>query len=108
MRLRWWESAALALPLLLGVLFLSSQSWVAGVVLLALVAIAAVSRAHVVERNIAGAFALTRGRLLLLRAIGLLTIYFTVVALLFVMRADHWTSTIQGQVAFHASVVLAF
>lgn len=108
MRLRWWESAALALPLLLGVLFLISHLWVAGVVLVALVTVIGASRAHIAERNIAGFHTRARGRLLLLRGIALLAIYFTVVALLFVMRADHWTDTSQGRVAFYASVGLAF
>lgn len=108
MRLSWWESAALALPLLLGVLFLASHIWAAGVVLIALVAVVAASRAHIAERNIAGFHTRVRGRLLLLRGIALLAIYFTVVVLLFVMRAHHWTNTSQGRVAFYASVGLAF
>ena len=107
MRLRWWESAALAPPLVLGTLFLAAQAWVAGVVLVALVAVVATSRAHIMERNVAGFHAKTRGQLILLRASGLLAIYFTLVALLFVMRIHHWTKSSQGQVAFYASVGLA-
>jgi hypothetical protein len=75
--------------------------------MLAVVGFVAASRARVVERNVAGSFALTKGSLALARAVALFAIYLVIVVLFFVMKNNHWTRDERGRVAFYASAALA-
>jgi Nuclease-related domain len=106
-RLRWWEIAGLALPLLAAGLFYASGHWVGGTVVVSAVIFVAASRARIIERNIAGFHARMRGTLLLLRAIALFSVYVLLVYGWFVMRSEHWTRDRHGLVAFYATAGLA-
>lgn len=108
LRVRWWEGVLLALPLLLSLLFFAAGEVAEGVVLLALVLLAATSRAEIRELNVAGGFARARGRLQLVKAAALLGIYCVLLVLFFVMHRDHWTNDTRGTTAIWASAGLAF
>jgi hypothetical protein len=107
-RLRWWEYLALGLAVCVAAMFLAAGSWLPAVVLFALVAIIAASRAEIVERNVAGYHARVRGMLALTRAAGVFAIYVAITILFFIMRSNHWTDNRRGQVAFYACAGLAF
>jgi Nuclease-related domain len=98
----------LLLPALLSVLFLVGRQFLVGVVLAALVVVVVVSRAEIRERNVAGGYALTRGYLQLVKGFALLAVYAVIVALFFIIRADHWTSDTRGRVAMWALIGLSF
>ena len=80
----------------------------AGGVVVALVVLAVVSRVQIVERNVAGGYARTRGFLLLAKALAFLGIYCVAVWFFFVMHDEHWTRDRHGTVAFWALVGLSF
>jgi hypothetical protein len=101
-RLRWWETLLLVLPLLLSVLFFLGRVWVPGLVLLVLVVIAVTSRAEIIERNVAGGFARTRAVLLFVKAAALFTLYCVVLAFLIIGRLQDWTDDTPGLVASYA------
>jgi nuclease-like protein len=107
-RLRWWESVLLVPGVLLALLFLVGGQALAGVVLAALLAVIVASRAQIVERNVAGGFARTRGFLLFAKSFALLGIYVVAVWLFWVMRQQHWARDRHGTVAFYALAGLAF
>jgi len=107
MRLRWWELVVGGVPLLLAVLFIVGGLWFAGIVLFAVVVFAGASRAQILERNVAGSFALAKGWLALARASALLAIYLVLTVLFFIMKHHHWTHDEHGRVAFYASAALA-
>jgi Nuclease-related domain len=107
-RVRWWEGVLLCLPGSLSVVFLLGGQIAAGLVLAALVVVLVVSRAQIIERNVAGGYARTRALLLLSRWAALLAIYGVVLWLFFVMHDEHWTRDRHGRVAFWALVGLAF
>jgi hypothetical protein len=108
MRLKWWESFALAIPLLVGLFFLAGRLWLPGTVLVALTAFTGASRAHIVERNIAGYHARTRAALLAIRWLALFVIYVGITVLLFVMQQQHWVRDTHGLVAVYATSAVAF
>jgi hypothetical protein len=106
-RLRWWETIALVPPLLATALFYVAGHWIGGTVLVSVTAFFAASRLHVVERNVAGFHARTRGTIVLLRAAALFAVYVVLVYGWWVMQREHWTRDRQGLVAFYATAGLA-
>jgi hypothetical protein len=107
MRLRWWESAVLAVLLLVAAVFFAAGSWVSGLVLLCVALFGGASRASVVERNVAGFYASTRGLLILTRAAALFVLYGIIIYGFFVMEREHWIRERKGLVAFYACAALA-
>lgn len=101
-RLRWWESALLALPLLFAALLFVVGHVAVGTVVLALCVLTAASRAEVVEREVAGDYARTKSWLEAARWVSLFAIYAVVVALFIAMAFEHWTRDRHGQVAMWA------
>jgi hypothetical protein len=105
--LKWWEALLLMPLLLLGILFALAGNLPADIVLVAIVVVVVTWRATVVERNLAGGYARTRGALELARATALLAIYCIVVYFLFVARREHWSSGTRGSVAIWAMAGLS-
>lgn len=101
-RVRSWEGLLLCLPGGLGVFLVISGQVSAGLVLVAVAFMLAVSRAQILERNIAGGYARARAFLLLARWVALFVIYGVVVWLFVVMHEQHWTRDRHGMVAFWA------
>jgi hypothetical protein len=99
-RMRPWEGLLLCLPGGLGVFLVLSGQVEAGLVLAAIVLMLAVSRAQILERNVAGGYARARAFLLLGKWAALFLIYGVVVWLFFVMQGGHWTHDQHGRVAF--------
>jgi hypothetical protein len=101
-RVRSWEGLVLCLPGGLSVFFVISGPAAAGLVLAAVVLMLAVSRAQILERNVAGGYARARAFLLLGRWAALLLISGVAVWLFVVMQTEHWASDRQGRVAIWA------
>jgi hypothetical protein len=107
-RLRRWEIILLVPFCGIALLFLVGGQILAGVVLLALLAVGVVVRAEIRERNVAGGYAQTRGFLLAVESLALLAIYDVLVWMFWVIREEHWTRDRHGRVAFWALAGLAF
>src|SRR5437879_1292214 len=102
MRIRVWEGLVAALALLFAVALLIGAQWVGGIVLAAVVLLLLAQRARVIEREMAGGFSRTRGRLELVQTAALLTIYVVICGFFVVISRDHWTRDTHGTVAMWA------
>jgi hypothetical protein len=107
-RLRLVEVVVAALVLLVVVVLLVAGEWVAALVFAALVLLVLAQRAQVVEREVAGSFARTRGRLELVQTGTLFAIYLVICGFFVVINRDHWTRDRHGTVAMWALAGLAF
>jgi hypothetical protein len=107
-RLRLLEVVVAALALLVVVVLLLAGEWVAAVVFAALVVFVLAQRAQVLEREVAGSFARTRGRLELVQTGALFAIYLVICGFFVVINRDHWTRDRHGTVAMWALAGLAF
>ena len=107
-RLRWWEWLLLVPPIGVALLFLVGGLILPGAVLVALLVILVASRAELVERNVAGAYANARGTLLWIKALAFFSIYLVIVVLAWVARRDDWSDETSGSTAVWALAGLSF